>query len=53
MYSKIIQLYIYMPQFFFMRRKWEPTLVFLGKSHRQRSLAGYSPGVLKESDTTE
>ena len=25
-------------------RKWQPTLVFLpGKSHRQRSLAGYSP----------
>ena len=27
------------------RRKWQPTLVFLpGKSHGQRSLAGYSPG---------
>ena len=26
------------------RRKWQPTLVFLpGKSHRQRSLGGYSP----------
>ena len=26
------------------RRKWQPTPVFLpGKSHRQRSLAGYSP----------
>ena len=26
------------------RRKWQPTLVFLlGKSHEQRSLAGYSP----------
>ena len=26
------------------RRKWKPTLVFLpGKSHGQRSLAGYSP----------
>ena len=26
------------------KRKWQPTLVFLpGKSHRQRSLAGYSP----------
>ena len=25
------------------RRKWQPTLVFLpGKSHEQRSLAGYS-----------
>ena len=27
------------------RREWQPTLVFLPeKSHRQRSLAGYSPG---------
>ena len=26
------------------RRKWQPTPVFLpGKSHRQKSLAGYSP----------
>jgi len=26
------------------RRKWQPTPVFLsGKSHAQRSLAGYSP----------
>ena len=26
------------------RRKWQPTLVFLpGKSHGQRSLAGYNP----------
>ena len=26
------------------RRKWQPTIVFLpGKSHGQRSLAGYSP----------
>jgi len=26
------------------RRKWQPTPVFLpGKSHRQRSLVGYSP----------
>ena len=33
--------------------KWQPIPVFLpGKSHRQRSLAGYSPGVMK-SDTTE
>ena len=30
-----------------------PTLVFLpGKSHRQRSLAGYSPYGHKKSDTT-
>ena len=28
------------------RRKWQPTPVFLpGKSHRQRNLEGYSPGV--------
>ena len=33
------------------RRKWQPTLVFLpGKSHRQRSLAGYSPWGCKDSD---
>ena len=36
------------------RRKWQPTLVFLpGKSHRQRSLAVYSPWGHRESDTTE
>ena len=36
------------------RRKWQPTLIFLpGKSHGQRSLAGYSPWGHKESDTTE
>ena len=36
------------------RRKWQPTLVFLpGKSHGQRSLAGYSPWGLKELDMTE
>ena len=30
------------------RRKWQPTPVFLpGKSHRQRSLAGYSHGVTR------
>ena len=35
------------------RRKWPPTPVFLpGKSHGQRSLAGYSPWVCNESDTT-
>ena len=35
------------------RRKWQPTPVFLpGKSHGQRSLAGYSPGGTKESDVT-
>ena len=32
------------------RRKWQPTPVFLpGKSHGQRSLAGYNPWVAKES----
>ena len=35
-------------------RKWQPTPVFLpGKSHGQRSLAGYSPWDHEESDTTE
>ena len=36
------------------RRAWQPTPVFLpGKSHGQRSLAGYSTWGCKESDTTE
>ena len=36
------------------RKKWWPTQIFLpGKSHGQRSLAGYSPWGCKESDTTE
>ena len=36
------------------RRQWQPTPVFLpGKSHGQRSLAGYSPWGQKESDTTD
>ena len=36
------------------RRKWQPTPVFLpGKSHRQRSLVGYSPWGHTESDLTE
>ena len=36
------------------RRKWQPPPVFLsGKSHGQRSLAGYSSWGYKESDTTE
>ena len=35
-------------------RKWQPTPVFSpGKSHGQRSLAGYSPWGRRESDTTE
>ena len=34
--------------------KWQPTPVFLpGKSHGQRSLSGYSPWSLKESEMTE
>ena len=34
--------------------KWQPTPVFLsGKFRGQRSLVGYSPRGLKESDTTE
>ena len=36
------------------RRAWQPTPVFLsGESHEQRSLAGYSPQGLKETDTPE
>ena len=36
------------------RRAWQPTAVFLpGESHRQRSLAGYSPWGHKELDMTE
>ena len=36
------------------RRKWQPTPVCLpGKSHGQRSLAGYCPWGWKESDTTQ
>ena len=36
------------------RRKWQPTpVVLLGKSHGQRSMVGYSPWGLKESDMTE
>ena len=36
------------------RRAWQPIPVFLpGKSHGQRSLAGYSPQRRKELDMTE
>ena len=36
------------------RRKWQPTSVFLpGKSHGQRSLAGYSSWGRKDLDATE
>ena len=37
-----------------LERKWQPTPVFFpGKSHWQRSLAGYSPWRHEESDMTE
>ena len=36
------------------KRKWQPTSVFFpGKSHGQRSLAGYSPWGRKELDMTQ
>ena len=36
------------------RREWQLTLVLLpGESHGQRSLVGYSPWALTESDMTE
>ena len=36
------------------RRKWQPTPVFLpGKTHGQRSLAGYSPWGCKDLDMIE
>ena len=37
-----------------LRRKWQPTPAFLpGESRGQRSLEGYSPRGLKQSDATE
>ena len=56
--------YIYIYIFFFLnfrevppllgRREWQPTSVLLpGKSHGERSLAGYSPWGHKDSDKTE
>ena len=37
-----------------LEQAWQPTLVLLpGESHGQRSLVGYSPQGLKESDMTE
>ena len=37
-----------------LEKEWQPTPVFLpGKSHRQRSLVGYSPWGHKELDTTK
>ena len=42
-------IYIYMLHIY-RRRKWQPTAIFSpGKSHGQRSLAGYSPYGRKES----
>ena len=36
-----------------LKRKWQPTPIYLhGKSHGQRSLAGYSPKCHRELDTT-
>ena len=36
-----------------LKRKWQPTPIYLhGKSHGQRSLAGYSPKCHKNLDTT-
>ena len=36
------------------RREWHPTPVFVPEEfHEQRSLVGYSPWGLRESDTTE
>ena len=36
------------------RRKWQPTPILLPrKSHRRRSLVGYSPWGRKELDTTQ
>ena len=37
-----------------LEKEWQPTPIFLpGKSHGQRSLAGYSPWGCKELDMTE
>ena len=35
------------------RKEWLPTLFLLGEFPGQKSLAGYSPWVQKESDTVE
>jgi len=35
------------------RRKWQPTPVLSGKSHRQRGLVDCSPWGHEESDTTK
>ena len=37
-----------------LKEGWQPTPLFSpGESHGQKSLVAYSPGVAKESDTTE
>ena len=37
-----------------LEKEWQPALVLLAReSHGQRSLVGYSPSGLKESDSTE
>ena len=37
-----------------LEKEWQPTPVFWpGESHGQRTLAGYSPWGLKESDMTD
>ena len=53
-WSSILHMVIYMFQWYFWRKKWQPTPVFLpGEIHGQRSLAGYSSWDCKESDMTE
>ena len=48
-YEEYLRDMIYSP-----KRQWQPTPVFLpGKSHGQKSLAGYSPWGYTELDTTE
>ena len=50
----LLQLASFAQEFVRWRREWIPTPVFLpGKSHGQRSLAGYSPQCHKELDMTQ
>ena len=46
-------IYIYIYIYISWRRKWQSIPVLPGESYGQRSLACYSPWVLKESDVTE
>ena len=47
-------MFIYLAALGLRRRQWHPTPVLLpGKSHGQRSLAGYSPWGRKELDMTD